>query len=68
MLTREYFHDIKNHLAIAIGMTDLTLRTLKKDPSQIDVQKIIDRGEKTALALEQISLLINKGHRSLKKD
>jgi two-component sensor histidine kinase len=68
MLTREDYHDIKNQIAIALGMTDLTLRSLKKDPSKLDAQKIMDRSEKSLKALERILALVDKGHQALKKE
>jgi hypothetical protein len=50
---QEEAHDLKNQLAIAIGMVEISIRYTAKDP--VDIAKIKDKMEKTLAALQKIN-------------
>lgn len=66
MLTREDCHDLKNQLAIAFGMTEMTIRALEKKDQPLDVAKAIERQKKVIAALEKVQFKINEVHEALK--
>jgi hypothetical protein len=50
---RDETHDLKNQLAIAIGMVEISVKYLSKQPA--DLPKISDKMEKTLVALKKIN-------------
>lgn len=50
-MSKDEVHDIKNQLAIAIGMIELVIRYLSKDP--VDKVKITDRLDKSLIAMKK---------------
>lgn len=62
MLTRPEYHDLKNHMAISLGMLELLIRTLKKAPPAEDTLKSLERAEKSYNALQNALKVINIGH------
>lgn len=52
-LSRDEAHDLKNQLAIAIGMVEISIKYTSKDP--IDLVKIKDKMEKSLSALRKIN-------------
>jgi hypothetical protein len=53
-LTRLDVHELKNQLAISIGMIELVQKMLNRDGKEAELQKIIDRLEKALTAQKKL--------------
>lgn len=53
---REEAHDLKNQLAIAIGMVEISIKYMSKDP--VDMVKIGDKMNKSLVALRKINAFL----------
>jgi hypothetical protein len=55
-LTRDEAHDMKNQLAIAIGMVEISIKYLTRDP--VEVAKISEKLGKTLIALRKTNAFL----------
>jgi hypothetical protein len=51
--SKEEAHDLKNQLAIAMGMVEISLKYLSKTP--IDISRITEKLDKAMIALKKIN-------------
>ena len=53
-IDRSDLHDLKNHLAISIGMNEIVIKIIQRDGIHTDFQKIIEKLEKSLKAQKKI--------------
>jgi hypothetical protein len=53
-LDRKEVHDIRNQLAISIGMVELAIKMLVRDGKEADLAKITERLEKSIAAQQKL--------------
>ncbi len=59
-IERSDLHDLKNHLAISIGMNELVIKIIQRDDVRTDFLKIIEKLEKSLSAQKKIQDYFDK--------
>ena len=63
-IERKDVHELKNYLAVGIGMLELAQKIIQREGKEADLQKVQERIEKSIFAQKKILDLLN----SLKRD